>query len=76
MRSGARDGGLLMKRPVRFFNTIGSCTPDDHYMLPPADRFAGAQLYRYSGIIGRYGTVGGVLILIKRTGSSGLVRQE
>ena len=36
-----------MKRPVRFFNTTGPCNPDDHYMLPPADRLQGAQLHRY-----------------------------
>jgi hypothetical protein len=36
-----------MKRPVRFFNTTGPCNPDDHYMLPPADRLIGAQLDRY-----------------------------
>jgi len=35
------------KRPVRFFNTTGPCYPWDHYMLPPADRLAGAQLHRY-----------------------------
>ena len=38
-----------MKRPVRFFNTTGPCNPDDHYMLPPADRLQGAQLHRYVG---------------------------
>jgi hypothetical protein len=37
----------LTKRPIRFFNTPGSCNPKDHYMLPPADRLVGAQLYRY-----------------------------
>ena len=37
----------IMKRPVRFFNTTGPCNPDDHYMLPPADRLQGAQLHRY-----------------------------
>ncbi|MDR1284558.1 MAG: AAA family ATPase [Opitutaceae bacterium] len=31
----------------RFFNTTGPCNPDDHYMLPPADRLRGAQLHRY-----------------------------
>ncbi|MFP3089911.1 PD-(D/E)XK nuclease domain-containing protein [Treponema sp. TIM-1] len=36
-----------MKRPVRFFNTTGPCNPEDHYMLPPADRLVGAQLHRY-----------------------------
>ncbi|MDR1290986.1 MAG: hypothetical protein LBK06_07290, partial [Planctomycetaceae bacterium] len=36
-----------MKRPVRFFNTTGPCNPDDHYMLPPAERLRGAQLSRY-----------------------------
>ena len=36
-----------MKRSVRFFNTTGPCNPDDHYMLPPADRLQGAQLHRY-----------------------------
>jgi hypothetical protein len=35
------------KRPVRFFNTTGPCNPEDHYMLPPADRLVGAQLHRY-----------------------------
>jgi hypothetical protein len=35
------------KRPVRFFNTTGPCNPEDHYMLPPADRLIGAQLPRY-----------------------------
>jgi hypothetical protein len=35
------------KRLVRFFNTTGPCNPDDHYMLPPADRLVGAQLHRY-----------------------------
>ena len=38
-----------MKRLVRFFNTTGPCNPDDHYMLPPADRLRGAQLHRYVG---------------------------
>jgi len=37
----------MAKRPVRFFNTTGPCNPDDHYMLPPADRLQGAQLHRY-----------------------------
>jgi ASC-1-like (ASCH) protein len=37
----------MPKRPVRFFNTTGPCNPDDHYMLPPADRLQGAQLHRY-----------------------------
>jgi len=32
---------------IRFFNTIGHCNPDDHYMLSLADRLARAQLYRY-----------------------------
>ena len=36
-----------MKRKIRFFNTTGPCNPDDHYMLPPADRLVGAQLHRY-----------------------------
>ena len=40
---------ICMKRPVRFFNTTGPCNPDDHYMLPPADRLQGAQLHRYVG---------------------------
>jgi hypothetical protein len=35
------------KRPIRFFNTTGPCNPEDHYMLPPADRLVGAQLDRY-----------------------------
>jgi hypothetical protein len=35
------------KRPIRFFNTTGPCNPEDHYMLPPADRLIGAQLHRY-----------------------------
>jgi len=35
------------KRELRFFNTTGPCNPDDHYMLPPADRLVGAQLHRY-----------------------------
>ncbi|MDR0667813.1 MAG: PD-(D/E)XK nuclease domain-containing protein [Prevotellaceae bacterium] len=34
-------------RARRFFNTTGPCNPDDHYMLPPADRLVGAQLHRY-----------------------------
>ncbi|MDR2384340.1 MAG: AAA family ATPase, partial [Tannerella sp.] len=34
-------------RTCRFFNTTGPCNPDDHYMLPPADRLVGAQLHRY-----------------------------
>ena len=37
----------LTKRPVRFFNTTGPCNPEDHYMLPPAERLVGAQLHRY-----------------------------
>ncbi|MDR1963944.1 MAG: hypothetical protein LBQ50_09220, partial [Planctomycetaceae bacterium] len=37
----------MPKRPVRFFNTTGPCNPDDHYMLPPAERLQGAQLHRY-----------------------------
>ncbi|MDR1494085.1 MAG: hypothetical protein LBT05_15390 [Planctomycetaceae bacterium] len=37
----------MSKRPIRFFNTTGPCNPDDHYMLPPADRLQGAQLHRY-----------------------------
>ncbi|MDR0729413.1 MAG: hypothetical protein LBF19_04735, partial [Prevotellaceae bacterium] len=32
---------------LRFFNTTGPCNPQDHYMLPPADRLVGAQLHRY-----------------------------
>jgi hypothetical protein len=39
----------MPKRDVRFFNTTGPCNPDDHYMLPPADRLIGAQLDRYVG---------------------------
>ncbi|MFP3040287.1 hypothetical protein LQZ19_00545 [Treponema primitia] len=35
------------KREVRFFNTTGPCNPDDHYMLPPAERLVDAQLQRY-----------------------------
>ena len=35
------------KRPVRFFNTTGPCSPEDHYMLPPEERLVGAQLHRY-----------------------------
>jgi hypothetical protein len=31
----------------RFFNTTGPCNPEYHYMLPPEDRLAGAQLHRY-----------------------------
>ncbi|MDR2344546.1 MAG: hypothetical protein LBE18_00615, partial [Planctomycetaceae bacterium] len=31
----------------RFFNTTGPCNPEDHYMLPPAERLVGAQLNRY-----------------------------
>ncbi|MDR2345712.1 MAG: AAA family ATPase, partial [Planctomycetaceae bacterium] len=34
-------------RKRRFFNTTGPCNPEDHYMLPPADRLVGAQLNRY-----------------------------
>ncbi|MDR0870812.1 MAG: PD-(D/E)XK nuclease domain-containing protein [Planctomycetaceae bacterium] len=37
----------MPKRPIRFFNTTGPCNPDDHYMLPPAERLQGAQLHRY-----------------------------
>ncbi|GHT28238.1 hypothetical protein FACS18942_08490 [Planctomycetales bacterium] len=37
----------MPKRPIRFFNTTGPCNPDDHYMLPPAERLIGAQLHRY-----------------------------
>ncbi|MDR1484226.1 MAG: AAA family ATPase, partial [Planctomycetaceae bacterium] len=37
----------MPKRPIRFFNTTGPCNPDDHYMLPPAERLQGAQLNRY-----------------------------
>ena len=44
-KEGAEN--IIMKRPVRFFNTTGPCNPDDHYMLPPADRLQGAQLHRY-----------------------------
>jgi hypothetical protein len=32
---------------MKFFNTTGPCNPDDHYMLPPAERLVGAQLHRY-----------------------------
>jgi len=32
---------------TRFFNTTGPCNPDEHYILPPADRLVGAQLSRY-----------------------------
>jgi hypothetical protein len=39
----------MPKRAVRFFNTTGPCNPDDHYMLPPADRLIGAQIDRYVG---------------------------
>ena len=38
---------IMSKRPVRFFNTTGPYNPDDHYMLPPAERLIGAQLHRY-----------------------------
>ena len=38
---------MTTKRALRFFNTIGPCNPDDHYMLPPQDRLVGAQLHRY-----------------------------
>ncbi|MDR1023502.1 MAG: hypothetical protein LBL94_09580, partial [Prevotellaceae bacterium] len=34
-------------RERRFFNTTGPCNPEDHYMLPPADRLVGGQLHRY-----------------------------
>ncbi|MDR0667709.1 MAG: PD-(D/E)XK nuclease domain-containing protein [Prevotellaceae bacterium] len=34
-------------RTLHFFNTTGPCNPQDHYMLPPADRLVGAQLHRY-----------------------------
>ncbi|MDR0732844.1 MAG: hypothetical protein LBF08_02105 [Dysgonamonadaceae bacterium] len=34
-------------RERRFFNTTGPCNPEEHYMLPPADRLVGAQLHRY-----------------------------
>ncbi|MDR2676296.1 MAG: hypothetical protein LBC18_15890 [Opitutaceae bacterium] len=37
----------MPKRSIRFFNTTGPCDPDDHYMLPPAERLIGAQLHRY-----------------------------
>ncbi|OAM91666.1 PD-(D/E)XK nuclease domain-containing protein [Termitidicoccus mucosus] len=37
----------MPKRPIRFFNTAGPCNPDEHYMLPPAERLIGAQLHRY-----------------------------
>ncbi|MFP3043433.1 PD-(D/E)XK nuclease domain-containing protein [Treponema primitia] len=37
----------MSKRKIRFFNTTGPCNPDDHYMLPPAERLVGAQLDRY-----------------------------
>ncbi|GHT28672.1 hypothetical protein FACS18942_09280 [Planctomycetales bacterium] len=37
----------MTKRLIRFFNTTGPCNPDDHYMLPPAERLQGAQLHRY-----------------------------
>jgi len=45
----ARDKLFLEKIGVSvpFFNTIGTCNPDDHYMLPPEDRLVGAQLHRY-----------------------------
>jgi len=32
---------------MKFFNTTGPCNPDDHYMLPPAERLVGAQLNQY-----------------------------
>ncbi|MDR1485524.1 MAG: PD-(D/E)XK nuclease domain-containing protein [Planctomycetaceae bacterium] len=37
----------MSKRPIRFFNTTGPCNPEEHYMLPPAERLQGAQLNRY-----------------------------
>jgi hypothetical protein len=37
----------MTQRAMRFFNTTGPCNPDDHYMLPPAERLRGAQLHRY-----------------------------
>jgi len=37
----------MSARPIRFFNTTGPCFPDEHYMLPPAERIVGAQLHRY-----------------------------
>ncbi|MDR3296850.1 MAG: PD-(D/E)XK nuclease domain-containing protein [Prevotellaceae bacterium] len=30
-----------------FFNNTGPCNPEDHYMLPPAERLRGVQLHRY-----------------------------
>jgi len=36
-----------MQRDLRFFNTTGPCNPEEHYMLPPADRLVGAKLSRY-----------------------------
>ena len=32
---------------LHFFNTTGPCNPNDHYMLPPAERLVKAQLSRY-----------------------------
>jgi hypothetical protein len=37
----------MSQREIRFFNTTGPCNPDDHYMLPPAERLVGAQIDRY-----------------------------
>ncbi|MDR1486255.1 MAG: hypothetical protein LBT09_15740, partial [Planctomycetaceae bacterium] len=37
----------MSERPIRFFNTTGPCNPEEHYMLPPAERLQGAQLNRY-----------------------------
>ncbi|MBF0197946.1 MAG: ATP-binding protein [Planctomycetes bacterium] len=31
----------------KFFNTTGPCNPEDHYLLPPADRLMHADLSRY-----------------------------
>jgi hypothetical protein len=31
----------------KFFNTTGPCNPEEHYMLPPADRLVRADLSRY-----------------------------
>ncbi|MDR1924374.1 MAG: hypothetical protein LBQ66_08365, partial [Planctomycetaceae bacterium] len=37
----------MSEKQIRFFNTTGPCNPEDHYMLPPAERLQGAQLNRY-----------------------------
>lgn len=74
---------------VRYFNLAGECNPDEHYMLPAAERLPGARqwverrpdplreaLVQFDGYLDRFRLETGTLIIFDRRKTPAPVRDR